>query len=160
MRSPNGHLQCCVSGRQDFSIEPIYAISNLRYFLFCRQTICPVAQAVLWTFPSLEPSLGLAQNNAFKLCDRRLHAAHCSNARTHVILALGVLTQGPCSGRYEFPVWVYGQGSIRRPPAMCVVRDQPDGTYTCLACRVLGTPIRECSHRQSLGMCRNRANHK
>ncbi|KAJ1309051.1 hypothetical protein OPQ81_004731 [Rhizoctonia solani] len=43
---------------------------------------------------------------------------------------------------------------------MCVVRDQPDGTYTCLACRVLGTPIRECAHRKSLGMCRNRANHK
>ncbi|CAE6522579.1 unnamed protein product [Rhizoctonia solani] len=43
---------------------------------------------------------------------------------------------------------------------MCVVRDQPDGTYTCLACRVLGTPIRECVHRKSLGMCRNRANHK
>ncbi|KAG9127612.1 hypothetical protein FRC07_011652 [Ceratobasidium sp. 392] len=43
---------------------------------------------------------------------------------------------------------------------MCVVRDQPDGTYTCLACRVLGTPIRECTHRQSLGVCRNRSNHK
>ncbi|KAG9104716.1 hypothetical protein FRC06_011610 [Ceratobasidium sp. 370] len=35
---------------------------------------------------------------------------------------------------------------------MCVVRDQPDGTYTCLACRVLGIPIRECTHRQSLGV--------
>ncbi|CAE6486681.1 unnamed protein product [Rhizoctonia solani] len=43
---------------------------------------------------------------------------------------------------------------------MCVVRDQPDGTYTCLACRVLGTPLRECAHRKSLGVCRNRANHK
>lgn len=43
---------------------------------------------------------------------------------------------------------------------MCVVRDSPDGTYTCLACRVLGIPVRECTHRQSLGVCRNRANHK
>jgi hypothetical protein len=43
---------------------------------------------------------------------------------------------------------------------MCVVRDQPDGTYTCLACRVLGMPVRECTHRQSLGVCRNRANHR
>ncbi|CAE6481086.1 unnamed protein product [Rhizoctonia solani] len=42
---------------------------------------------------------------------------------------------------------------------MCVLRDQPDSAG-CLACRVLGTPIRECAHRKSLGMCRNRANHK
>ncbi|CUA69110.1 hypothetical protein RSOLAG22IIIB_03788 [Rhizoctonia solani] len=42
---------------------------------------------------------------------------------------------------------------------MCNLRDQPDSAG-CLACRVLGTPIRECTHRKSLGMCRNRANHK